>query len=552
MSWNPPQIKAGGGTLLMQFGSDPKGFNYTAENGADVQRIQTYNTLNLVRRHKKDPSELGSELAYHLKVDDDFKTFTYKIRRDIYWHVPAVDFSTGRFDWLKGDHQTTAHDLVFAMDMMMNDQVAGAAPSRSYLSDLLDYEAIDDFTFRIRFKTKLQSTLAVIVPGLYAVPEFLYAFDEDGERYPDEIIGARFQDHWYNPRGLGNGPYRFVKYEPGVSIELERVPGFPLGGNPHDKIIFQIIKDQTSWARKLRTKELDISYLQPGQYRSEVLEGEADSPFKDGSLKEGEYWEHTYFYVGWNADRPWFGDKRVRWAMSHAFNADRLIDEVFLGLGERCTGPMPSFLPFYDKSIPPIPFDLNRAQELLVEAGWEDTNDDGIRDKEINGERVEFDFTLIVYGSSDEYITLGNIFKEDLAQIGVKMTVQPLDWAVLLKRVDDREFDAITLAWVSGPDVDFYQIWHSSQADVPKGSNRVGFRNPEADKLIEALRLEFDFEKRIQLAHQFHKLAYDEQPYTFFYTRKRKAFWQKRLKNVWFGKVRPYMNPRPWMLAPAG
>ena len=124
----------------------------------------------------------------------------------------------------------------------------------------------------------------------------------------------------------------------------------------------------------------------------------------------------------------------------------------------------------------------------------------------------------------------------------------PMEWANLLKKVDAREFDAITLAWVSGPPVDFRQIWHSSQADLPKGSNRVGFRNPEADKIIEALESEFDEGKRKKLAQQFHQLLYEEQPYTFFYTRKTKVFWQPELKNVWFQLVRPHINPRPFYL----
>ena len=83
---------------------------------------------------------------------------------------------------------------------------------------------------------------------------------------------------------------------------------------------------------------------------------------------------------------------------------------------------------------------------------------------------------------------------------------------------------------------------------LPKGSNRVGFRNAEADKIIEALETEFDEGRRKELAHQFHRLLYDEQPYTFFYTRKSVVFWQKELKNVWFQLVRPHVNHRPFYL----
>ena len=548
--WLPADAKKGG-TLNLLLGTDPKGLNFLTENGNDVTRIQTYVGTGLVSRHKKDDSQYGPELAYFLSEtvrEDGGSTYLYKLREDFTWHEPTLDFSSGEFDWLKGEHKVTAHDLVFMIDMLMNDQVSGAAPLRSYYDTMTSWKALDDYTLEVQFSEHTYSNRQ-FSRSFYPMPEFLYAFDEEGNRYDDEILGQRFQDHWYNPNTIGSGPYRFVAFEPGVKLELERYSKYPLGGNAHERILFQILKDQNHWPRKLRTGELHLSYIQPAQYRSEYLEADEDSPFKDGTLKHGEYWEHTYFYVGWNADKPWFGDKRVRKAMSYAFNADLILNEVFLGLGERCTGPMPSFLPYYDDSLPPIPFDLEKAKALLDEAGWIDSDGDGIRDKEIEGALIPFDFALMVYGSSDEYKVLGNIYKEDLAKIGVRMNVRAMEWSNLLKRVDDREFDAVTLAWVSSPDVDFYQIWHSSQADIPKGSNRVGFRNEKADELIMKIREEFAYPERVRLAKEFHQLLYEEQPYTFFYTRKRPAFWQKELKNVWFSRTRPYLKAHAWYLS---
>jgi peptide/nickel transport system substrate-binding protein len=545
--WLPANAEQGG-TLNLKMGSDPKGFNFVAENGADVSEIQSYVHVTLTRKHLKDVTRSAPMLAYDWRMSEDKKTHTFKLRDDIYWHKPLVDFASGKFDWLKGDHKVTAHDVEFMLDMLMNPQVAGAAPMRSYFEDLDSYRAVDDTTFEISFSTAKYMQVPII-SGLYPMAEFLYAHDEVGERYPDEVLGKRFEEHWYNPNALGAGPYRFTRFEPGVAIELERNARFPLGGNAFDKIVYSILKDQNQPPRKLRTGELHLSNLQAGQYRAEVLEGDPDSPFLDGTLQGGDYWSYNYYYIGWNADSAYFGDKRVRTAMSHAFNADLLLKEVFLGLGERTTGPMPTIQPYYNKDLDPIPFDLEKAGALLDEAGWVDSDGDGLRDNMVGGERIPFTFKFIIYGSSNEYKTMATIFKEDLAKIGVKMDVSPMEWSNLLKKVDAREFDAITLAWISGPPVDFRQIWHSSQADLPKGSNRVGFRNAEADKIIEALEIEFDDAKRKKLAQEFHALLYEEQPYTFFYTKKTKAYWQPELRNVWFQLVRPHINPRPFYLS---
>ena len=482
------------------------------------------------------------EFAKLQRAPDDTRTVVLK---DAEGTNVVVEDDTRLFVRSKGGRRypVTAYNF----RMTQSQLVASDRDTLLALDELESYEALDDYTFQIQFK-KPKYMQKVMVLGLYPLPKFLYAYDEAGEAYEPEVIGKRFEDHWYNPMGLGAGPYVLTRFEPGVAIELERNPKFPLGGNAMDKVVYSILKDQNQPPRKLRTGELHLSGLQPAQYRAEVLEGEDDSPFKDGTIQGGEFWSYNYFYIGWNADRPLFSDKRVRQAMSHAFNAQLLIDDVFLGLGERTTGPMPTVQPYYDRSLEPYAFDLERAKALLDEAGWTDSDGDGIRDKEVDGTLIPFEFKLVVFGSSNEYKTVGNIYKEDLAKIGIKMNVAPMEWANLLKKVDAREFDAVTLAWVSGPPVDFRQIWHSSQADLPKGSNRVGFRNAEADKIIEALETEFDEGRRKELAHQFHRLLYDEQPYTFFYTRKSVVFWQKELKNVWFQLVRPHVNHRPFYL----
>jgi ABC-type transport system substrate-binding protein len=545
-----PQDATLGGTLLLHFGSDPKGFNPLAENGADVTEVHEFISPSLIKRHKSNTSLWGPELAYSLTSPDDGHTWIFKLREDFWWQRPVVDYPSGGYDWLEGDHKVTAHDVEFMLEMCMNAQLTGCAPLRSYYDDMISFGATDEYTFEIKFKTKLFSQRDVAIPSLTAYPEFLYAFDQAGVRYDDAVIGQKVQDHWYR-LGIGCGPYQMTEFEAGVKIVLKRNPRFPLGGNAFDRVIYQILPDQNQPPRKLRTGELHLAYLQPGQYRTEVLDGAPDSPFKDGTLIAGEWWEHSWFYIGWNMRKPLFADKLVRKAMTHAFNADRLLSEIFMNLGERTTGPMPTFLPFYDHSVEAPPFDLELARKLLDEAGWTDSDGDGIRDKMVDGERKKFEFNLTVYGTSNEYRTVGTIFKEDLSLIGVKMTVVPLEWSLLLKQVQDREFDAVTLAWVGGPDVSgFNQIWHSKQVDIPRSSNHVGFANAEADAIIEELEITFDHARRVELANRFHQLLAEEQPYTFFYTRKRPGFWQPELGSVKFAMVRPYRNHKAWHLAP--
>ena len=237
--------------------------------------------------------------------------------------------------------------------------------------------------------------------------------------------------------------------------------------------------------------------------------------------------------------------------MTLAFDRRKILDKVFLGLGELVSGP---FLPSsgaLDPSILPLPFDLDRAKALLAEAGWRDTDGDGLLDKVVGGHRRSFEFTLLIYAGKVEYSALANIFKEDLLKIGIKMNVTAAEWSLMQKRMDEKNFDAYTGGWGLSWETDPFQIWHSSQADVPRGSNRVGFRNPKADRLIEDLRETFDPEARKAKLHALHRILYELQPYSSFMVQKYVYCWNKEVRGVRFAKVDPIVDVHPWWVASA-
>ena len=449
--------------------------------------------------------------------------------------------------------------MVYWFKMMLNPQVGKAASARSYFADIdaKEIKATGDFAFQIKFKNKKYKN-DLISKWPLPLPEFLYAYDITGERFDDEVMGTKFEEHWYNPRGIGNGPYRFVRFERGVMVELERDPWFPLGGNAVDRIEIAVVKDSSKHPLMLRksaesigkgnNEGVHISSLASQQFRQVLEEGGDDSPFKNGTIKHDFFWTYGYGYIGWNADKPFFSDKRVRWAMSHALDAEQILKEVRFNLGRRTTGPITPGLPHYDETLKPIPFDLSKTAALLDEAGWKDTDKDGIRDKVINGRKTAFEFTFNIVARPTHQQT-AEVLKEALKKVGVKCNLKAMEWANFLKELQTKEFDAVMLGWGTSPDVDFDQIWHSRHADEPQSSNYVGFRNKEADTIIEAMEFEFDMPKRYTLAKRFHRLVYEEQPYTFMYQTKAPYFWTPQVQNAEsVGRVRPYLNPRAWYL----
>ena len=122
--------------------------------------------------------------------------------------------------------------------------------------------------------------------------------------------------------------------------------------------------------------------------------------------------EWTYFFFGWNNNSPsapFFADRKVREAMSYAFDYRELLDKLLFGLCEQCTG-ITHPEAWYAPKTPLTPYmqDLDKAEKLLDEAGWIDSDGDGIRDKLVNGQRVKFEFDMIVKNDPRAHQNLRN------------------------------------------------------------------------------------------------------------------------------------------------
>jgi ABC-type transport system substrate-binding protein len=541
-----PANAVSGGTIQRAFVSDIPGLNYITENAADVTELYAYVSDGLAERDRTDPDRWIPRLAVRIEVTPDHKAYHIWLRKGVKWHRPSVDFTNPRYKWLDGERELKADDFAFMVELANNPQVE-APHYRNYFEKLDRVEVLNDYEFVVHWKVSEYTSIATTL-GLFPYPRWLYGFDEDGHAFDPAEIGRRFNDHWYNQRAIGVGPYRFVSWQQGGSIVLERNEQFYGEKPPIERIEFKVINDATARLNNLRAGGLDYIPLQPNQYRKEVVEGGTEG-FKNGELQQQAFQGTSYRYLGWNADGAFFSDRRVRLAMTHAFNRQLMLDENMNGLGRLISGPFFIDGPDYDQSIQPWPFDLARAAELLDQAGWRDSDGNGIREKVVDGKPVEFVFGMLAYSYRPEFVAAMETFRNDLRKIGVVMNIEPVEWAIMVRRMEEKDFDAFTGGWQLGWDTDLYQIWHSSQADQPKSSNRIGFRNQEADKIIEGVRLEFDPQKRNELFSRFHHIVHEEQPYTFWFAPRDVGAWRSHVRNVNFSAIRPFDLGTNWFIS---
>ncbi|MGE4158842.1 MAG: ABC transporter substrate-binding protein [Planctomycetota bacterium] len=540
------------GTLNLHLKTEVPSMTGLLENSADLSDIETLVKMGLFGRQFMEDGELRfGGIAHELKITEDFKVYTFKLRDDFYWHSPAVDLNNPKYAWIRdlGPQKVTAHDFAFtAMRIVMNPD-SQCSVTRSSLEMLDKVEALDDTTLRITWKEKTYPSLTASELG-WVQPKFLFSRDENGLPIPDEVLGQAFNEHWYNKLSMiGCGPYRFVEYEKGKRLILERNESYPLRKPRFQRIEYTIVKTPEGQLARFKNGDIDIMELDPAQYAAEIHKikddpkAQAESPFYNGKVKWKLVETPGFSYIGWNLTRELLKDKLVRRALTHALPVKKLLQDVWMGYGEEITGPIHKFSPDYDKSLEPLAYDLGRAGTLLDEAGWRDTDGDGIRDKLIGGKKRDLEVEILHFAPMPEYDQMFGIYGESLLKIGVRMIHTGLDWPNFMKRMEERNFDAVCLAWMLNYDTDLRQIWHSESSKDPKGSNRIMFCEPEVDAIIDQSRVTFDPLERRKLFHKFHHIFYDLQPYTLWRARKAVLAWQSRLGEIRIDTRRPQTDP---------
>lgn len=462
----------------------------------------------------RNPETLAMEphVATSWEISEDHLEYTFHLRRDVqFWDGTPL----------------TAHDVKFTFDTLMNP-TTDAAALRNYFKDVSTCEVLDDYTVRYR-----------------CTQPYVYHLNALGslEILPRHIYGeGDFNKHRANRAPMGSGPYRFIRWVTGRYILLERNPAYwktAINGEPYlERILFRFITNDNAAMQLLMRGDLDRSGILPQDW-----ERRANTPKFIAKFHRFQYFRPGYTYIGWNLRLPLFSDKRVRQALTMLLDRETICATILEGFARVAAGTFMFDTPEENPRIQPYPFDPKHAVALLEEAGWRDTNGDGLRDRD--GRPFRFEVLLTNNNPTAERIL--TVYKEELARHGIELVLRPLEWAAMVERVDARNFEAVIMGWALSPDPDPYQLFHSSQAE--KGSNYVGFADTEADRLMEEARVTFDREKRIAMYHRLSEILHEEQPYTFLMVSKQLLAVDKRFENIHIYPFGP--DEREWFVPKA-
>ena len=328
---------------------------------------------------------------------------------------------------------------------------------------------------------------------------------------------------------ISAGPYALEYWTANQSIGLTKVenywganyPDNPFLQQGTNNLIFHIIPDENSALTAFKGNEIDVLPMQNSAIFQEMKSDQtnnADLDFLSPALIR-------YYYIAINNQSDKLKDKRVRRALANLFDLDNIIKTIDYGFGKRLIGHFSPEKDYYNSSLPPIPYDINAAKVSLKEAGWIDSNNNSLVDKNIDGKLVELELDILISGSAlGETIAL--IFQEAASKAGIKINIVRKKMSLMRKEnLTPRAFDlaALVISQDAAPD-DPYTRWHSESS-----RNFYGYSNPEADRLMEVIRTTKDVEKRKTSYLELQKIMYNDQPVIWLYSPNQKILVNKNI-----------------------
>ncbi len=447
---------------------------------------------------------LVGDLAESWEIKENGRVIIFHLKKNVKW---------------QDGYPFTAEDVKFTYEKLIDPKVA--TPYSGDFELIKKFEILDPYTVRITYKYPFAPALSSWTMGI--IPKHL-------------LEGKDLNTTSFNRKPVGTGPYILESWETGRKLVLRANPNYFRGRPYIDKVIYRIIPDPATMFLELSSGNLDYMGLTPFQFKRQT-----NTSFFRKNFRKFRYPSLSYTYLGYNLRLPLFSDKRVRKALTYGIDRQLIVDVVLLGLGRVSNGIFPPSSWAYDPTFSPLPYDPVKAKKLLYEAGWKDTDGDGILDKD----GKPFEFTIVTNQGNQQRINTAEIIQYELGKLGIKVKIRVLEWQALLRAINERNFQAVILGWALGNDPDPYDIWHSSKTG-PGEFNFVGYKNPQVDKLMEEARRIFDREKRKELYHKIQRMIYEDYPYTFLYVPDVLSILHRRFRNVKLKKAGIWYNFEKW------
>ncbi|MFI3257749.1 MAG: glutathione ABC transporter substrate-binding protein [Spirochaetales bacterium] len=443
-------------TLIVIMSGEAVTLDPQASNDSATSRVtkQIYNTLVT----QNENMEIVPQLAESWEITDNGTLLSLKLREGVKFH---------------NGETFTAQDVKFTLERALT------SPHVSHIISVIapnGITIIDDYSLEIRMTDSFAPILSHLAHTAISILNEK-AVTEAGDSYGQ------------NP--VGTGPYQFVQWVLGDNITLVRNDDYFDENAKIKNLMLRVITENSARAIALETGDAHIAYdLAP----NDIARMEASDALK--VIRSANF---SSAYIGFNASKAPFNDIKVRQAINLALDMDSIIEAVYFGAGSPAKGPIGQKVWGYNTALPGYDYDIQRAKELMIEAGYQ------------NG------FTTTIWTNDNQQrIDIAEIAQAQLAEIGITVEIEILEWAAYLERTALGDHEMFILGWVTvtgDPDYGLYATFHSNS--FGSAGNRTFYANARVDELLDRARVSGDPTVREEAYKEVQEIIFDEAPWIF-------------------------------------
>ncbi|WP_066504077.1 ABC transporter substrate-binding protein [Abyssisolibacter fermentans] len=444
-------------TLIYARGADSTALDpaYVSDGESAKVIVNIYEGLV---RYKDGSTEIEPALATDWKVSDDGKEYVFNLRKDVKFH-DGTPFN--------------ADAVVFSVERQLPPNRTSDMPYASFTyGEVEKVEKVDEYTVKFTLKDKYTPFLANMAMALAA-----------------PIACPNGKDLSSNP--IGTGPFKFVKWDKGQAITLEKNEDYWGEKAKVDKVIFKITKENSVRASELIAGSVDI------------IDGVAPNDVKqleDNKLNVLKQNGMNINYMAFNCSREPFNDPKLREALSHAIDREELVKYLYQGYSELASSYMPSFIPGYNDAVKPYEYDTEKAKQMLKELGKED-----------------LEVKMICYSNPRPYNPVGQKLAEAvqnyLSQVGVKATIDVYPWKEYKQKATQGEGDILFFGWIgdNGDADNFLSLLDSKE--ISSSLNSAMYSSEEIDELLAEAKTMTNGEERNKVYEKVQEILTKDAPW---------------------------------------
>ena len=454
----------------------------------------------LVDFSPKDSSPVPG-LADSWETSRDGLTWTFHLNKDATW---------------QDGKPVTSEDVAYTFNRILDEEQGLFI---DYVKQIDKIETPDKHT--VVFTTKKPS-VQMLSMYVYILPKHIW------EKVPPSETKS-----FPNEPAIGSGPFQAVEWKKGQYARLKANPDYFRGAPELDEIIFQFYDNDDTMVQALKNDDVDyISGIPINLFKSlKNQEGIETNSAPDAGFTElgfNLYEPSPELIEEFDAPETTTGnpallDPKVREAINWAIDEDALTKKVLQGEGVPGSTLVPPVLAKYHLQLDESElqgFDIKRSKELLEQAGWKDTDGNGIVDK--NGEDLEL--RLFVRSEDKDSVTEGQFIEGWFEEAGIGLETKAISDTALTDAIYAADYDMFIWGWGSDADPDF--ILSVLTCDQIMGWSDTFWCNDDYSRMYGEQKEQLDLDERAKTIKEMQRVAYEDNPYVIFYYDNQTEAWR--------------------------